>query len=242
MRTVFRPGLEDIEQAFAEAVAPYGGMIWDRCCDGNGHGNGHANRLCVRAVYPQVREVIAGDQIQRGVALRVADDTIGVHPYLFRQTSQIGAILTWVMGSRRVKRVRSRGTAAQAAEVLDELRRLVQACSDEMILQNAVQHMRLSTEVPANVVLWLMPLVAGLPQHQVGDVLDRITVRFEAGRNRTLFELMNAVSAVAHETPDAATRWRLEEVAGSLIARNLAARNRAPARAARRRRMAAARR
>src|SRR5262245_22328823 len=161
MRTAFRPDLEDLEQAFAEAVAPYGGTIWDRWSDGD--------RLCVRAVYPQVREVIAGDQIQRGVALQVADDTVGVHPYLFRQTSQIGAILAWVMGSGRVKRVRSRATAAQAADVLDELRRLVLACSDEMILQDAVQHMRLSTEVPANVVLRLMPMVASLPHHQVGD-------------------------------------------------------------------------
>jgi hypothetical protein len=69
----------------------------------------------------------------------------------------------------------------------------------------------------------------------VGDVLDRITLRFESQRHRTLFELMNAVSAVAHETPDAATRWRLEEVAGSLLARHLAARSRPSGRPARRR-------
>src|SRR5205807_3869001 len=112
-----------------------------------------------------------------------------------------------------------RGSVAQVSEVLGELHRLVHACSDEMILQNAVQHIRLSAEVQANVVLWLMPLVASLPPHQVGDVLDRITVRFEAQRNRTLLELMNAVAAVARETADPATRWRLEEVGGSLIAR-----------------------
>src|SRR5262245_30543027 len=215
MRTVYRPGLEEIEKTFAEAIAPHGGTIWDRSSDGE--------RLFVRSVYPQVREVLAGDQIQRGVALRVADDTIGVFPYLFRQTNQNGAILAWAMGSRRAKRVRSRGSAAQVSEVLDELRRLISACSDEMILQNAVQHLRLSAEVQANVVLWLMPLVASLPQHQVADVLDRITVRFEAQRNHTLLELMNAVTAVARETPDPATRWRLEEVGGSLLGRQRSA-------------------
>ncbi len=234
MRTVFRPGLEEIEKAFGEAIAPYGGMAWDRFCDGQ--------RLCARAVYPQVREIIAGDQLQRGVALRVADETIGIHPYLFRQTNQNGAILSWATGPRQAKRVRSRGTAAQVAAVLDELRRLVVACSDEMILQNAVQHIRLAAEVEANVVLRLMPLLATLPQPQVGDVLDRITVRFEAQRTRSVLELMNAVSAVARETPDPATRWRLEELAGSLIARNLAARSRPAPRAARRRRLATARR
>src|SRR4029077_1510744 len=109
--------------------------------------------------------------------LRVAEESIGVYPYLFRQTGQNGAILAWAMGSRQAKRVRSRGSAAQVSAVLDEVRRLVSACSDEMVLQNAVQHIRLSAEVPASVVLWLMPLVANLPQHQVADVLDRITVR-----------------------------------------------------------------
>src|SRR5262249_33657656 len=107
MRTVYRPGLPEIEEAFAEAIGPYGGAIWDRSTDGE--------RLFVRAVYPQVREVMAGDQIQRGVALRVVEDTIGVFPYLFRQTSQHGAILAWAMGSRRAQRVRSRASAAQVS-------------------------------------------------------------------------------------------------------------------------------
>jgi hypothetical protein len=233
MPAVFRPTLEEIEKAFGEAVAPYGGLPWDRCFDGQ--------RLCVRAVYPQIREIVAGDQLQRGVALRVADEAIGIYPYLFRQTSHDGAILTWAV-ARQAKRLRSRGTSGQVAAVLDELRRLVVACSDEMILQNAVQHIRLAAEVEANVVGWLMPLLATLPQPQVGDVLDRITVRFEAQRNRSLFELINAVSAVARETPDPTTRWRLEELAGSLIARNLAVRSRPRVRAPSGRRLAAARR
>ena len=107
MRTVYRPGLEEIEAAFGAAIAPHGGTIWDRSSDGE--------RLFVRSVYPQVREVIAGDQIQRGVALRVAEESIGVYPYLFRQTNQNGAILAWAMGSRQARRVRSRGSVVASA-------------------------------------------------------------------------------------------------------------------------------
>jgi len=69
-------------------------------------------------------------------------------------------------------------------------------------------------------------------------VLDRITVRFEIQRNGTLFELVNAVTAVARETPDPATRWRLEELGGSL----LAARSQSATRRSPRRTLATARR
>ena len=211
MHGVYRPSIEDIEAGFSKEVAPYGGVVWDRFCDGQ--------RLYVRSVYPQIKEVMAGDQIQRGVALSVVEESVVVCPYLFRQIGQNGAILAGSLGARPLQRGRSRTTAAQAAALLDELRQLVHACSDEMILQNAIQHLRLSTEIEANVVLRLMPLLSTLPQHVVGDVLDRITVRFEAQRNRTLFELVSAVAAVAHETSDPATRWRLEELCGSLVAR-----------------------
>jgi hypothetical protein len=231
MRGVFRPGLEEIESVFTKEVAPYGGTIWDRFCEGQ--------RLYVRSVYPQVREVLAGDHIQRGVALRVLDDAVVIYPYLFRQSGQNGAILAGVTDVRQIQRVKSRGTAAQVAEVLAELGRLVHACSDEMILQNAIQHLRLSTEVEANVVARVMPLLASLPQHVVGDVMDRITVRFHAQRNHTLFELLTAVSAVARETADPATRWRLEELGGSLFARRS---SRGPIRAPRARRALAGRR
>jgi hypothetical protein len=230
MRGVFRPGVEEIEAVFTKEIMPYGGTIWDRYCDDA--------RLYVRSVYPQVREVMAGDQIQRGVALRVMEDTLVICPYLFRQVGQNGAILAGLIDARQIKRLKSRSTVGQVTTVLDELRRLIHVCSDEMILQTALQRLRLSTEVEANVVARLMPLLASLPHHVVGDVLDRITVRFDAQRNHSLFELMNAVSAVARETTDPATRWRLEELGGSLVARSRSSvrpvrGRRAPARARR---------
>lgn len=223
MPAVYRPTLADIEQAFTEGTAPFCGNIWDRSSAGES--------LFIRSVYPQIREVVAGDQFQRGVALRVVEDSICIYPYLFRQTGQNGAILAWAISSPQAQRIRSRGTAAQCAQVLAEVRYLVFACSDDMILQNAIQHSRFSTEVEANVVQRLMPLLSSLPQNRVGDVLDRITMRFESQRNRTLYELMNAVAAVARETASPSTRWRLEELAGSLIG------SRAPA-SSRTRRMA----
>jgi hypothetical protein len=210
MRTRFRPEIAEIEAAFQQAIAPYGGVIWDRY--------GDDERLFVRSVYPHVREFMPGDQFQRGVAIRVTGETIVVHPYLFRQVCQNGAILAWAVDSRRIDRVKSRSTLAQVSMVLTDVGLAVQACSEELVLHQAADRMRLAAEREANVVLQLMPMLSRMPQRLVGDLLDRITSRFEGQRDRSVYGLMNAVTSVARDTRDPDIRWRLEELGGGVPA------------------------
>jgi hypothetical protein len=208
MRTKFRPTAAEIEEVFLEETAPFGGVTWDRWSDGEG--------LFIRSVYPHVREVLPGDQFQRGVALRTTDETVVVHPYLFRQVCQNGAILAWAIDSRPIDRVKSRSLVSEVASVLTDVRLAIQACSQEVILHQTADRLRFAADAEANVVLQLMPMLSRMPQRHVADLLDRITARFESNRDRSLFGLMNAVTSVARDTPDPDTRWRLEELGGGL--------------------------
>ena len=209
MRAKFRPNFGELEEAFVEAIVPFGGRLWDRQVD--------SERLFLRVVYPQVQGVLPGDRFQRGVALRVDGESIQVHPYLFRLSRRNGAILAWAIRSSEVRRVKSRSSAARVARVVDELREVIHACSDELILHNAAEHLRSAAEIEVNLVLQLMPMMAQLPQRQLAGLLDCITTRFEAQRRRTLYGLMNAVTSVARETRDPETRWRLEALGGDLL-------------------------
>jgi hypothetical protein len=63
-------------------------------------------------------------------------------------------------------------------------------------------------------------------------LLPLIVERFTLGRDRSAFGLLNAVTSVARDTRDPETRWRLEELGGTMPAhleRNPKIRPKAPA-------------
>jgi hypothetical protein len=215
MSQTLLPTIAEIKEAFAEEIAGAGGTVADTFDDGD--------RLFIRSILSLVREVRPGDRVQGGVALRVAHECILVHPYVYRQVCRNGAIVAQALKTQRLERVESYAGGGEAPEVLAALREAVQACLAEEVFAGFTEQMRSATEVEADLVLNLMPMLSRLPAETRGRLLADITQRFTAERDRSLFGLMNAVTSLARDTRDPETRWRLEEFGGAIPARLLPA-------------------
>jgi hypothetical protein len=79
--------------------------------------------------------------------------------------------------------------------------------------------MRAAAQGEADVMLHLLPVLPHMPPAVRAHVLRTILTRFESGRDRSLFGLVNAVTSVARDTDDPNLRWRLEELGGGMLAR-----------------------
>jgi hypothetical protein len=200
------PKTAEIRALFAEEVAAAGGAVSDTFDDGS--------RLFARSILPQVREVRAGDKLQGGVALRATGEEVWVHPYVFRLVCRNGAIMAHALQTRHIE-----GCEFTTAEGLSvELRTAVRACCGADAFQAAVTAMRSAQEREADLFLNLLPHLSRMPSAMVGQIFGEVTQRFTRERDRSLFGLMNAVTAVARDTEDAELRWRLEELGGGIPA------------------------
>ncbi len=80
--------------------------------------------------------------------------------------------------------------------------------------------MRSATEREADVVLAMLPhfVRSRFGSSLAGAILARIERMFSGETDRSLYGLMNAVTAVAREEREPRTRWRLEELGGGIPA------------------------
>ncbi len=78
--------------------------------------------------------------------------------------------------------------------------------------------MRTACEVQANLALNLLPLLTRFAASTGPEVLSRVMDQFFREEDRSQFGLANAVTAVARDTRDPDTRWRLEELGGGIAA------------------------
>src|SRR5262245_23209996 len=85
----------DLQSIFAQEIAARCGEVLETFDDGE--------RLFTRSVLPRVREVRSRDQVQGGVALKSAQGSVWVHPYLFRQVCRNGAILAQTTQTRLIE-------------------------------------------------------------------------------------------------------------------------------------------
>jgi hypothetical protein len=92
----------------------------------------------------------------------------------------------------------------------------VRACCDEDAFATSVREFRSATEVQADLAISLLPLLSRL--HSSAGLFSRIMDQFFREPDRTRFSLTNAVTAVARDTRDPETRWRLEELGGAIAA------------------------
>jgi hypothetical protein len=202
------PTTQEIRETFAEEMGYLGGEVCDAFHDGT--------RLFLRGVLPVAVDVRPGDAIRGGVALRTAGPDILVHPYKFRQVCTNGAIRAHALQTRRVGRVEVAPSEWPAREVIADLRDAVQACAAPDAFRDGVDEMRSLLELQADQMLMLGTLVARLGHasavvHQILEQFDR-----RPDPDRSMFGLMNAVTAVARDTRDPETRWRLEELGGAV--------------------------
>jgi hypothetical protein len=198
------PTTAEIQALFAEQITAAGGTVADTFDDGA--------RLFTRSLLPAVREVQKGDQVQGGVALRAAEADVWVHPYVFRLVCRNGAIRAHALQTRHVEA----HDCATPEEAAGAIRAAVVACCAADAFAAGAEEMRSAHEHEADLALNLLPLLAHLPSETAGQLFQQIMDRFNQGADRSRFGLMNAVTALARDTRDPETRWRLEELGGGI--------------------------
>lgn len=194
-----------IKAAFAQEIAAAGGTTSDTFDDGS--------RLLTRSILPGVREVRPKDWVQGGVALKAAQGEVWVHPYVFRQVCQNGAIMAQTLGSRHLEL-----DLVTAEEATSAVRAAVRSCCDEDAFVEAAEGMRSSVLAQADLMLNLMPMLDRLPSGMGSQILTDILRRFFQEPDRSRFALGNAVTAAARDARDPDVRWRLEEFGGGILA------------------------
>jgi hypothetical protein len=196
----------EIRTIFAEEIAAVGGQVTETV-DAQPH-------FFARSVLPGVREVSRGDRLQGGVALRASDEEILVHPYVFRQVCTNGAIRAHAIETRHL--AREEFLEFGGADVAEALREAVRTCCAPEVFAAGVGEMRSARLADADLALALMPLAARVPPAVAAEILGSVTKRYHAGRDRSRFGLMNAVTSLARDTRDPELRWRLEELGGGI--------------------------
>lgn len=196
----------EVRSLFTREIEQMGGTVRDAYDDGA--------RLFLRSVLPATRDVRRNDRMQSGVALRMDAAQIGVHPYLFRLVCKNGAI--W---AHALQTVRIDYRAALSPEWVEvRLRDTIRACGSKEAFDVAVGEMRTTLDKQADVALNMMPLLSRLPPRQAQNAIAHIMGEYHRAEDRSLFGLMNAITAVARETADPETRWNLEEYGGGIPA------------------------
>jgi Domain of unknown function (DUF932) len=196
-----------IQEAFSEEIAAMGGTVAEVFDDGE--------RLFARSVLARVREVQRDDRVRDGVALRATDHEVRIHPYVFRQVCSNGAIIAQAVQSRRIEDVDD----LAPEEAAPAIREAVRACCAEEAFEAVAEGMRSASLVQADLVMYLMPLLARLPDQVAAPrLLSEITRRFVQDADSSRFGFMNAVTSLARDTSDPDTRWRLEEFGGEVLA------------------------
>ena len=214
IRPTYLPTPTDIRQAFAEEIASLGGKVT--------HAYEDSDRFFARAVLASDAEIRPGDRVHGGVAVRAGGSSLEVFPYTFRQVCSNGAIAAQALEGRRLERVEGIAVAApsyEAGVVCTDLRLAVRACAAPEAFATTTDQMRAATQTEANVTLNLLPFLAGLPGSMAQHWLPRILHRFSRDGDRSVFGMMQAVTSVARDVRDEETRWRLEQLGGSIPAR-----------------------
>jgi hypothetical protein len=213
MNSTFLPTTRQLGSCFTEEITEIGGQVMDAYDDGN--------RLFMRSTLPMSWHVRPKDKVQGGVAMRTRQDEVLVHPYVFRQVCRNGAILAQAIQTRHVNRVEETPFAAPAEtarEVLAEVCVAVRECCAEEIFADYTDRLRSACELEADMVLHLVPFLARMPKQLAAQLLADIEGRYNKEGDRSLYGLMNAVTATARDTRDPELRWRLEELGGGIPA------------------------
>lgn len=203
---MYLPATPEVRKTFERQIAIRGGTV-TQAVEAEGD-------LFLRATLPMKDTVRAGDNVQGGVALRSAGPEIQVHPYVFREVCQNGAIWAQSLGTQRIERVEFSAATDRISDALAQIEAAIGTCAQQATFRNAVTEMRESTQVDADIDLLLH--IAHATDLRPG--IFAAIRRFHADRDQSLYGLMNAVTSVARDTPDPNTRWRLEELGGAVPA------------------------
>jgi len=197
-----------ILEAFTQEITARGGEVTDTFHDGQ--------RLFARGVLNLTGEVRSRDRVDGGVALKAAGGDVSVHPYVFRQVCQNGAIMAETLTSERLTNL----DWPEPEEALRRIKAAVADCSQREVFEDSVDQMRSAAELEVDTALLILSAFSEHSAHPKANYLASIMDRFFRDEELSGFGLMQAITSVARDTRDEALRWDLEELGGSVAARN----------------------
>jgi hypothetical protein len=78
--------------------------------------------------------------------------------------------------------------------------------------------MREMSDREADAALSFLPAILTMFPDEAARWYDAIQVRFARSADRTMYGVMNAITALARDIADPQARWRLEEAGGGMLA------------------------
>jgi hypothetical protein len=172
--------------------------------------------IYLRATLPSFEELKRDDWVQGGVALHATADEIALHPYTLRKICNNGAIVAH--GTHSCRLARAYATRFGEAGLTAALRQAIgEACKATAFLE-AASWTRAAMELDADERFFLERGFAGMSKHARERLAGTLVAQFLRANDRSLFALMNVVTAAARDEPDPALRWELEVLGGALAA------------------------
>ncbi len=198
----FAPSTDDLFETFSEEVSARDGEVKKRLECGNA--------MFLRATFSLSSQVKRGDAINAGVAMRVVEDQISVHPYTWRKVCKNGAIDANALGGVRIARVPQESSSPfEESQILNEVVEGIGNCCQLEVFDGQVSMMRRMADTQIDLALSTATLMDGLGWAGSG-MIHQIVSQFLREEPRSLYGLMNAVTAVARSVKDPTTQWRLE--------------------------------
>jgi len=196
--------LSDVFGFFDQEIAGAGGSVREVYQD--------ESCLFARSVLSPSLDIAPGDRMTGGVALRANQGNIYVHPYLFRVVCTNGAIMAQATQTRHIRWEKSRADF----ELELEVRSAIQSCCEPAAFITATDQVRGSMERNVDMLLTVSGLLGRGHAGLSSELMTQIMRRFVESDDQSAFSLMNAVTSVARDTRDPGTKWRLEELGGSI--------------------------
>jgi hypothetical protein len=198
---------DQINTMFSEEIFARGGTVHDAFDDGA--------VLFARSILPQLAEILPGDRVQGGVAIRASEQEIFVHPYTFRLVCSNGAISAHATQTRHIKI----GEFSDPAHVEGALREAVHLCCAPEAFSNAAEEMRSAADVQIDMLLTLVSVLSRLPAELGSSIIPELIGHvIDTNPHDSRYNLMNVVTATARDTRDPETKWHLEELGGAIAA------------------------
>jgi hypothetical protein len=206
--------IPELRTTFVAAIEAAGGALHDEFSD--------AERLLIRATLPWIAEVRPSDPIQGGVAMRATLQDAVVLPYIVRQVCVNGAIAPQAIELQRVARLHE----LPAAVAREKVREAVELCARREFFAKFTHDVRaiVGGELlnPPTMLIALLREQTGFPNGPAFvAAFTKIYAELIRSSDHSRFGLMNAITAVARDTRDPDTRWRLEELGGAVAAKRL---------------------
>ena len=191
---------EDILNVFTDRIELLSGRVLEAVDNGS--------TLYARALLPQVDEVLPGDKMQGGLALRANDCEISLHPFLLREVCRNGAIIVRAIDSFQV----DYSEWETEFSVMQSLQDAISACSDPNVFEKNMDCVRASLDLRLDSLALLMSRFPRIPSR----VMREISRSMNTQESISHYAVMNLITALARDTPDQKERWRLEELGGAI--------------------------